>query len=179
MNIIVQNCDGRIICRPDTTWERENKDIYTPDFVTGWDYAPVFFARISKAGKCVGEKFAGRYYDAVSYGMLLYPRIEAGDVDTGILDHSSILPFPMYNRAVLESGENRFELCCDGTEIYSTCVGSEAMIEAAIVRASAYISLRIGDIIAIELAPPAPLTASTAYIAATYCDNPLFDFYIK
>ncbi len=184
MNIILQDIDGRISCRPDTTWERENKDIYAPDFVCGYSYAPVLFARISKAGKCVGAKFAGRYYDAMSYGLMLYPHIADGSL-CSIMDHSSVLPFPMYNRVVFESGENRFVLRCDGEEVFSTCCGSEAMVEGAIVAASALVSLRIGDIIAIELdvikplPQPADYKSAGTYISATFCDNPLFDFHIK
>ena len=45
------------ICRPDTTWERENRDFYPPEFVGGIYYTPVIFARISKAGKFIGSKF--------------------------------------------------------------------------------------------------------------------------
>ena len=72
MNIIVITADGHVRCRPDTTWEREDKDIYAPEQVSSYSYSPVLFARISKAGKCIGEKFVDRYYDAVNYGMLLY-----------------------------------------------------------------------------------------------------------
>ena len=73
MNIIIKPY-GRSLCycRPDTTWERENKDFYSPDCVNEIYWTPVVFARISKAGKCVGEKFVERYYDGVGCGMLMY-----------------------------------------------------------------------------------------------------------
>lgn len=179
MNIIVTSHVGKVSCRPDTSWERENKDIYTPDFVTEYDYTPVFFARICKAGKCIGEKFVERYYDAVNFGMFLYPRTER-DYDSSIMDHSSILPFPMYNNAVMEKGDNRFELICDNEELFSTDIDRfKEMIERAIVAASDCISIRIGDLIAVELTAPMPLPSTKAYIQATFCGNPLFDFHIK
>ena len=65
-------------CRPDTSWEREDKDLYAPDFVDGYLFSPVLFVRISKAGKCIGRKFAGRYYDAVNYGILLHAILSGG-----------------------------------------------------------------------------------------------------
>ena len=71
MNIVVQTYDGRVQCRPDTSWEREDRDLFAPDFISAYDFVPVLFARICKAGKCIGGKFAGRYYDAVNYGILL------------------------------------------------------------------------------------------------------------
>ncbi|MCD8313640.1 MAG: hypothetical protein LUC24_05715 [Bacteroidales bacterium] len=179
MNIIIQDTGKVVSCRPDTSWERENKDVYTPDFVTGYDWAPVIFVRISKAGKCVGAKFATRYYDAVNYGLLLYPVTSEGRLT--IMDRTSFLPFPMYNRVILENGDNTYELKLGDKLLYSTCCGNEAMIEAALVNVSKYISLRIGDLVAIELQPPAPLPLSAGenHLSATFCDNWLFDFHIK
>ena len=73
MNIIVNPYGGGpCYCRPDTTWERENKDFYLPDCITELYWTPVAFAKISKAGKCIGKKFASRYYDACGYGILMY-----------------------------------------------------------------------------------------------------------
>ena len=73
MNIIVKRYDSDLCyCRPDTTWERENKDFYSPECVNEIYWSPVVFARICKAGKCVGRKFVERYYDGVGCGMLMY-----------------------------------------------------------------------------------------------------------
>ena len=73
MNIIVKPYGSSLCyCRPDTTWERENKDFFSPECVNEIYWTPVVFARVSKAGKCVGRKFVERYYDGVGCGMLLY-----------------------------------------------------------------------------------------------------------
>lgn len=192
MNIIVQTYDGQVQCRPDTSWEREDKTLYAPDFVSGYGYAPVLFARICKAGKCIGGKFAGRYYDAVNYGLLLYAAIQAGpDGNTmpagysTVMDHTSVLPFPMYDKVTLESGENRFSagLTCKAgrkEEIYSTTEGSCRMIESAIENVSRFVSVRIGDIVAVELAPVGQLMTRErnpeCRISGTFCGNSLFDF---
>ena len=73
MNIIIRLFDNDRFCfRPDTTWERENRDFFSPDFMSRIFFTPVIFARISRAGKCIGRKFAGRYYDASNFGMLMY-----------------------------------------------------------------------------------------------------------
>ena len=122
MNIIVKAFGtGRFYCRPDTTWEREDKDLYLPDAVTGYLWTPVLFARISKAGKCIGRKFADRYYDAVSYGILLYVKDLLCPAEqnapeaislaaASCTDHTSVLPFPMYNKVTLEDGTNIFSV---------------------------------------------------------------------
>ena len=195
MNIIVKTVSGRCYCRPDTSWEREDKDLFSPDHVNSFLYSPVLFARICKAGKCVGRKFAGRYYDSVGYGMLLY----AGDMFDGsplsyasssCLDHTSVLPFPMYNRITLEEKSNAFVLQKDGKEIFSFSDGNTDMIEDAISEATMSVSVRIGDMIAIELAGPAILSCRENpeqggenrecknEIRGSFCGNGLFCFNI-
>ena len=73
MNITVKPYDSELCyCRPDTTWEKEGRDFYVPDGVEKVLWTPVMFARISKAGKCVGAKFVSRYYDGFGIGALIY-----------------------------------------------------------------------------------------------------------
>lgn len=189
MNIAVKTYNGGCYCRPDTTWEREDKDLFSPDSVSRYLYTPVLFARISKAGKCVGRKFAERYYDSIGYGMLLY----AGDLfDTGPMayaasscfDHTSVLPFPMYNRVTLQDGTNEFILRAAGEEIFRSAAGSVSMIEDAISLVSGTVSLRIGDFVTIELASPALIAEKNerngekTEISGEFCGNPLFRFNI-
>ncbi len=162
MNIIVKTTSGRCYCRPDTTWEREDKDLFSPDSVNSFLYTPVLFARICKAGKCVGRKFAERYYESAGYGLLLY----AGDLMDGsplsiasasCLDHTSVLPSAMSARTALENAQEPFILYKDGKEIFRSGKTDTGMIESVISEASSFVSLRIGDMIAIELAEPAAL----------------------
>lgn len=175
MNIIVKPMEGLCTCRPDTTWERENKDIYAIPAVEGYRFTPVLFVRVSKAGKCIGYKFADRYYDGFNFGVLLYGGIRPGAAVDGnaqetetvdassakseltwsaCLDHSSILPFPLYNPLVLDNDENEFVLRKNGKVIFSTVEGSREMVENAIAEVSEVVSLRIGDIVAVELQEP-------------------------
>ena len=176
MNIVVRHLDGSSTCRPDTTWERENKDIYAIPSVRAYRFAPVLFVRVSKAGKCVGYKFASRYYDGFNFGVLLYggilppgtsfPKAHATESGTetsmlrwsSCLDHSSILPFPLYNPIVLGNDEKEFTIRKNGTVLFSTGEGSAETVENAIAEVSELVSLRIGDIVAIELQEPLPLT---------------------
>ena len=162
MNITVMTRSGRCYCRPDTTWEREDKDLFSPDSVNSFLYTPVLFARICKAGKCVGRKFAERYYESAGYGLLLY----AGDLMDGsplsiasasCLDHTSVLPSAMSARTALENAQEPFILYKDGKEIFRSGKTDTGMIESAISEASSFVSLRIGDMIATELAEPAAL----------------------
>lgn len=194
MNIAILTHDGTVECRPDTTWEREDRDIYAPDFVTGYTYSPVLFARVCKAGKCIGSKFTDRYYDAVNYGVLLYSVLEDVEEASGrsltssVMDHTSVLPFPLYDKAVLGNKDNMFSLEADEKNaagksmLFSTDCGSPEIIDSALQKVSSFLSLRIGDIVAAELNAPVPLISRESLdrirLSGTFCGNSLFDFNI-
>jgi hypothetical protein len=177
-----------VLLRPDTTWERENRDLYSPECVNAWEWTPVLFARISKAGKCISPKFASRYYDSLNFGALLY--IGGADKACGsCADHTSILPLPLFNPVVMESEGNKFEVVKNEEVIFSleTPVADSLQdiakllqaAEKAICRASQLTSLRIGDYVAVELAPASVLaekTEGSLSFKATFCENEIFNF---
>lgn len=177
MNIIVKPYGSDLCyCRPDTTWERENKDFYIPDSVRELYWTPILFARISKAGKCINPKFASRYYDSFNFGVLLYCGTEIAFASCA--DHTSILPSPLYDRVVMENEENRYEVWRNGEPVFSATADKGA-IEDAICRASQLTSVRIGDYVAVEL-DAIKLLASEGTDAlrlnATCCENTIYDF---
>ena len=180
MNIIVKphGCSS-CYCRPDTTWERENKDIYIPENIDCIYWTPVMFARISKAGKCIQPKFASRYYDSFNFGILIYTG--KGDIAfTSCADHTSILPSPLYNPVVMENQENKFIFFKNSEAIFSSDCCKDAL-EESLCQASGTTSLRIGDYIAVELAESELLAErndGTADIRSEFCRNELFDIKI-
>ena len=191
MNIIVRPYGSDMCyCRPDTTWERENRDLYSPDCVNAWNWTPVLFARISKAGKCISPKFASRYYDSLNFGALLY--IGGTDVASGsCADHTSILPLPLFNPVVMETEGNRFEVVKNEEVVFSLETPAAGSLqdtssllqaaEASICKASELTSPRIGDYVAVELAPASVLaekTEGSLTFKATFCENEIFCFKI-
>ncbi len=185
MNIIIKPYGSdTCYCRPDTTWERENKDFYSPECVNELHWTPILFVRISKAGKCIAGKFASRYYDAFGFGALMY----IGDfmpclASASCADRTSLLPFPLYNTIVLENEGNTYEVSKNNESIFNISCGStlKGRIEEAICKASQLTSLRTGDFVAIELAPAASLasrTEGTVSFKATFCGNELFNLQI-
>ena len=185
MNIIVKPKGSDLCyCRPDTTWERENKDFYVPDCVSVLYWTPVLFARVSKAGKCISPKFASRYYDAFNFGALLYCHTgeASGIAFTSCTDHTSLLPAPLYNPVVLENADNIYLVERNGEEIFKTSTAAlKEAIEEAICRASQLTTLRIGDFMAVELAPSGLLATDqdgTVSFKASYCENDLYDLKI-
>ncbi len=182
MNIIVKPYGSdSCYCRPDTTWERENKDFYSPECVNELHWAPILFVRISKAGKCIGDRFASRYYDAFGFGALMY----AGDLmpcvaSASCADHTSLLPFPLYNLLVLDNDEVEYEVMKNDESIFKTAAGLKLRddIEEALCKASQLTSLRIGDFVALELAPVSALASRAdgkVSFKATFCENELYN----
>ena len=188
MNIIVKpyGCSG-CYCRPDTTWQRENKDLYVPDGIKTIRWAPVAFARVSKAGKCINPKFVTRYYDSIGFGAMLYCHTEESDHAATIafsscMDHTSILPSPMHGPEVLECCDKTYQVKLNGTESFDTeLTGIRKDIEDGICTSSRLTSLRIGDYVAIELTPVMPLVSATdpeTLIEGNFDGNTIFGFTI-
>ena len=205
MNIIVKPYGSDLChCRPDTTWERENKDFYSPECVNEIYWTPVVFARISKAGKCVGSKFVGRYYDAVGCGLLMYcsgqAMISNGPLPTSwappptrgwenaisdhqpirqlshIVDKTSILPHPLFLPAVLED-EKEFTINTSPVILS----GAKDLLEESICKASELTSLRIGDFVAVELRELQKLACredGNIAVKGEFCEKEIFSFNI-
>lgn len=192
MNIIVKTLEGKYIVRPDTTWEKDNEDFYPPEFIERLTYTPVLFARISKPGRSISQKFADRYYDGINYGVLLYPEDMIDGSETGfstasMVDHTSFLPFPLYGKSVLDNPENEFSLMVkkagsnEPVELFRHNAATEQMIKESIEQATALIYIRTGDVIAIELDSRKPLlerSEGSATVSGSFCGNSLLDFNI-
>lgn len=187
MNIIVSlfGSNGTDYCfRPDTTLEKESFDYYIPDGVSELTYSPVLFVRLCRAGKAIGEKFAGRYYDSGGFGVLLYGEsiigsgAAAGLSMASSLDKTSLLPFPLIDKDVLENSENSFSLSVNERSMNEhsinersvnersvnrngtfTCHPDFAGIPEILHRISVRTSLRTGDIVAVELGERLPIHA--------------------
>ena len=182
MNIIVKPYDSDLCyCRPDTTWERENKDFYSPECVNEIYWTPVVFARISKAGKCVGKKFVERYYDGIGCGMLMYCSGQAIRPLSHIVDKTSILPHPLFQPVVLED-EKEFIIRHSRLDRESVILsGAKVLIEEALCTASQLTSLRIGDFVAVELKEQQKLACredGTIAVKGEFCEKEIFSFNI-
>lgn len=185
MNIVVKTAGGHVIVRPDTTWEKDNADFYPPEFVEGLSFTPVLFARVLKPGRSIGLRFASRYYDAINFGVLLYPDnlmdgSSEGFATASCLDHTSFLPFPMYNPATLGAEGNSFILQIDGRNVFEYGKGTRLVIEEMIADATRLVYIRTGDLLAIELESRKPVSKAPAkvHVTGSWCGNPILDFNI-
>lgn len=161
MNFLVRTYSGKCVVRPDITFNKNKEDYYVPDDVIALGWAPFVGARMSQAGKMISERFVGRYWDSVAFGIMLYPGtvIKDGDahycVGSGsCFDRTTQLPLPLYPIATLGSSENLFRASFDGKEIFCcSTMGMRKAIEDTIVECTLHSSARRGDYVCRELAP--------------------------
>ena len=101
------------------------------------------------------------------------------------IDHTSILPSPMYNPVVLDEKKvlTVDKTHADGAAVQSDYIleNAKCMLEDALCKASQLTSLRIGDYVAVELAHLSPLAEKSAgelSVKGTFCENEIFGFKI-
>lgn len=183
MNIVTVTSGGKVIVRPDTTWKRNIEDLYAPEFVTGFSFTPVLFARISRSGRSVEPKFAGRYYDGIGFGMLLYPEdmldgSPEGFACASCMDRTTFLPFPVYNKVTLGRDNNRFELTSNGKRIFECTATQPSLLDNAVAEATKFVYIRTGDLLALELQQLSHLDipSGKTEIRAEYCGNATMEF---
>ena len=179
MNIIVKPYDSKLCyCRPDTTWEKESRDLYIPDKVNKVLLSPVVYARVCKAGKCISGKFVSRYYDTVGFGALIYCD-EDSLAFSSCLDHTSLLPVPSHSPEIFENESGEFTIKAGSKEFaFKPCKEFQTALEEVICTASERVSLRIGDMVALELGPMAVVAEhceNEAAIKAEFSGDVLFD----
>ncbi|MCQ2158484.1 MAG: hypothetical protein MJY43_01495 [Bacteroidales bacterium] len=172
MNIAVRTFSGACLARPDTTKAKVNEDIYLPEFVTEVSCAPVVFARITRPGRSISARFASRYFDALSYGVLLYPENlisipETGFATASCLDHTTCIPAEFFDPTLPGSKENEFILAAGGRELFRTVGIPEGFVEENLSEITKYIYIRTGDLAAIELAPRIPLLGKNSSVIIT------------
>lgn len=129
---------------PETAICRES-DYYYTDEVRTVEVIPFVFAKISRAGKCIASKFARRHYATVGHGIHLKPEImtsavprEAVEVLCKYCDNHVFLGKTSDTDKFMEESSDESIIC---------------RLDKAVETASEYVSLRAGDIIAIESEP--------------------------
>lgn len=130
---------------------RNNDDFYLPGFAKELSCVPQLVVRISKLGKCVGERFASRYYREMGVGIRFY----ADDFERIL--QSRGLPVGMASSfegsaalgALADCGEcagAAYRFVLNGETVFSGDLASQGLsVEKLITLASAYHILKIGD----------------------------------
>lgn len=183
MNIVVLTSSGKVVVRPDTTWKRGNEDYFAPGFVESLSASPAVFVKVSKPGRCVAEKFADRYFDAVAAGVLLYPEnlidgSPEGFATACCLDRTTYMTFPENPLPDLGSP---YSLRFNSRELYCGETVSSDAVRKAVEKVTAFCYIRTGDYIAIELSPRKTIITrgdDPVEIQGSFCGNDTLKFRI-
>ncbi len=161
MKIAVLRADGTYFIRPDNTLNHNNSDYYCPEGVTSLEAVPCLYTHIDKAGKCVAERFARRYCSKFAFGGLLRDSSQGALAsESAAMDFTSIMDMDF---APLETlPQSSFFVAVDGLERFA--LQQSLQIDAftrAICSISARCTLRIGDIVALELGSAGSIAAGS------------------
>ncbi|MEG0808201.1 MAG: fumarylacetoacetate hydrolase family protein [Alistipes sp.] len=144
--------------KPDTALLRNNDPFYIPSFSNDLHYECELVVRISRVGKSIEERFAHRYYDAVTLGIDFTARdLQREAIAQGLpwerakaFDHSAALAPEWLSLDSLggKVQELHFALTINGEVRQQGFTGEMLFTVNSIIAAvSQYTTLRIGDLI--------------------------------
>ena len=154
MNIIIKPYnpqEGLFYFKPDTTLNRDYTNLYLPHFIKRVEAKELFYTRIDRAGKGIAERYASRYFSKGNYALSIsiapdiFPNAASSQAPSAT--PSQAPSAAIINGSVANSIDYSF---------YSMPAGKiedPQLIEEFckyIAQITEIISLRTGDIIAIE-----------------------------
>lgn len=133
---------------------RNNDDFYVPGFTRRLSCVPQLVLKVGKIGKCVSERFAGRYYEEMGVGIRFYADDLAEELSAKGLPGDMAYAF---DGAAAISGFWKRGTGCSVME-YSLLVNGEVVFrgkadelplspEKLVAQMSEYCMLKIGDLI--------------------------------
>ena len=154
MNIIIKPYnpqEGLFYFKPDTTLNRDYTNLYLPHFIKRVEAKELFYIRIDRAGKGIAERYASRYFSKGNYALSISiaPDIfpNAAPSATPSAAPNTTPSAAIINRSVANSIDYSFY------SMPAEKIEDPQLIEEFckyIAQITEIISLRTGDIIAIE-----------------------------
>ena len=146
MNIIIKPYnpqEGLFYFKPDTTLNRDYTNLYLPHFIKRVEAKELFYTRIDRAGKGIAERYASRYFSKGNYALSIsiapdiFPNAAPSATPSAAIINGSVanaIDYSFYSMPAekIEDPQLIEEFC------------------KYIAQITEIISLRTGDIIAIE-----------------------------
>lgn len=144
------------------------KPLFLPDFDSDWICRAYLSVRISRLGKNIAQKFAGRYYDAVGVALRVLPVNVCRELEEA---HRSCGVAGLFDGAlalgkwieVSESGVRDLDIEVMGQSV--TIAGADKIIAESVAAVSAYATIKMGDVIM-----PCSMPASMAVAEGSLID---------
>lgn len=158
MNIIIKPYnpqEGLFYFKPDTTLNRDYTNLYLPHFIKRVEAKELFYIRIDRAGKGIAERYASRYFSKGNYALSIsiapdiFPNTTPSQAPSAApsATQSQAPSAAIINRSVANSIDYSFY------SMPAEKIEDPQLIEQFckyIAQITEIISLRTGDIIAIE-----------------------------
>jgi 2-keto-4-pentenoate hydratase/2-oxohepta-3-ene-1,7-dioic acid hydratase in catechol pathway len=134
---------------PDSAIIKDRKPFFMPDFSSKWVYDLNIAIRVNRLGKNVGEKFANRYYDAITLCLRMIPvdmveKISSAGITSNIatsFDGALILG----DWQPIDSIQDHIKIKIGDFE--TTINTADIKIDNSIKQLSKYFTFKIGDIL--------------------------------
>lgn len=172
---------------PDTALLKDSRPFFVPDFANPCVLQAHAVVRISRLGRSVSERFAPRYYDAVTVGvtfradnLLAEAQRHGWPWETAVgFDGAAVIgSFTPLDRC--NPHDCTFSVTCDGTPVQQ---GHTARLRHSIDRSLAYISrfytLRQGDLLFTGAPDSGVPVGIDSHIEGRLDNTPLLHFNIK
>ena len=150
MNIIIKPYnpqEGLFYFKPDTTLNRDYTNLYLPHFIKRVEAKELFYTRIDRAGKGIAERYASRYFSKGNYALSISI---APDIFPNAAPSATPSAAP---NAVIINGSVANSIDYSFYSMPAGKIEDPQLIEEFckyIAQITEIISLRTGDIIAIE-----------------------------
>lgn len=148
---------AEMVLKGDSSLLNGRKPMFTPDTTNDLRALPALILRISRLGKHIEPRFAGRYYDAIAPGVdfVQYDRLQEAQRDGKSWTEATCFDFSMAIGAWCDPAEK------PAWTIDGKAWTADAMVctpEEAIAQASRLMTIRQGDLVYISAqSTPAPL----------------------
>lgn len=177
-----------VFMKPPTALLTDNKPFYHPDFSKDIHYECELVFRICKQGRSIEEKFAHKYYDAVTVGIDFTARdLQDEQKKKGLpweiakaFDHSAVIGPWQYIGETEKNLKRNFRLDLNSKTVQEG--NSQHMMfqpEQIIAYISQFFTLQTGDILFTGTPKGVGSVAVGDRLQAWLEDQPLLDFYIK
>lgn len=184
----VRNEEPVIFMKPDSAVVQNGKPFFLPDFSERVDYETELVVRICRLGKHISQRFASRYYDAVTVGIDFSARDlqqKAKEKSNPWLiskgfDGSAVLGEFVPKEQFKDLQDLHFHLDVDGKTVQAGYTGDMLFkIDEIIAYVSQFMTLKIGDLLYTGTPAGIGPVSIDQHLEGYLEDKKLLDFYVR
>ena len=155
-----------IVLKSDSSMLVNRKPLFVPEWINELEALPCWVLRVSRLGKCIAPRFADRYYDAVAAGVDFFGADKLREANSAVKPWTEAIAFEnslaigewdviaQSQEPKVESGQPKVESTWTverGGEVMERIMcsreGMSDLFAQAVVRVSALVTIRQGDLI--------------------------------